>query len=93
MRASTHRARVLLRRVEAESRFGVKRSKFYELINEGLIPPPVRVGARVTAWPSDEVETVQSAFVAGASEDYIRDLVSDLVRARGTDAVRQEPAA
>lgn len=44
--------------------------------------PPVKVGARAVAWPSDEVDRWVMARVRGASDCEMRQLVTDLVAAR-----------
>jgi len=58
------------------------RSSFYEDIRAGLFPKGVAIGARARAWPSDEVDAVRDARIAGKSDDDIRALVKKLEAAR-----------
>lgn len=67
------------------------------LIREGLWTDPVPIGERSVGWPSDEVEAINTARVAGASADQIRALVQRLHAKRAErfaalDAALSEPA-
>jgi prophage regulatory protein len=61
----------------------------YENIKNGLLPPGVPIGqlrasgkpSRV-GWPSDEIEKILEARIAGRSDGEIRELVASLVAAR-----------
>jgi prophage regulatory protein len=59
--------------------FGISKSNLYNRINDGLITPPVSIGARAVAWPSNEIESLIAAQIAGKSEDEIRLLVKVLI--------------
>lgn len=72
----------LLRRPEVEARYGRGRSSIYSDISGGLFVPPVLAGKRCSAWPSDEVDAIIAARIAGKTEDEIRALVRKLVAAR-----------
>jgi prophage regulatory protein len=72
----------LLRIGHIQQRLGIGRTLTYEWVSEGLLPPPVRIGERLTAWPEHEIDAVITARTAGASEDEIRKLVARLVAAR-----------
>jgi prophage regulatory protein len=61
------------------------RSAHYRDIASGLYPPPVRLGARCSAWPEHEVDIVLRAQIAGASSDGLRALVTRLIAERRTD--------
>jgi prophage regulatory protein len=39
---------------------------------------PVKLGARAAAWPSDEVEAIVQARIAGAKDADLRKLVDKL---------------
>lgn len=60
---------------------GRSRSQCYVEINEGLMPPPVRIRGR-TAWPAYELDALNRAEIAGASDDEIRALVRQLLQQR-----------
>ena len=45
-------------------RTGLSRSTIYSLIQRGQFPQPIRLGARASAWNSDEVEAWQRERLA-----------------------------
>jgi prophage regulatory protein len=57
---------------------GCSRSYIYQLINEGLWPKSVRLGARAVGWPEREVSAVCEARIAGQSNEEIRRLIEQL---------------
>lgn len=59
------------------------KAQTYALINNGLFPPPVKIG-RKSVWPENEVEAVVAARIAGASVDELRQLIENLVAQRRT---------
>lgn len=55
----------LLRRHEVEGLIGLKRSKLYQMIREGLFPAPVKLTDRAVAWRASEVSAwIKSREVA-----------------------------
>lgn len=50
----------------------------YNGVREGLFPKPVKIGQRASGWPEDEVDAVNTARIAGASKEQIRELVKQL---------------
>lgn len=74
----------LLREPEARSLAGgMARTTFRDQIRAGELPPPVKVSERCSAWLASELEACNRARVRGESRAAIRELVADLVRARG----------
>jgi len=63
-------------------RTGKPKSTVYREIGDGLLPPPVRIGERASAWPDDEIDAINLARLRGKSNDEIKQLVVDLVAAR-----------
>ena len=63
-------------------RTGKPKSTVYRDIGDGLLPPPVRIGERASAWPDDEIDAINLARLRGKSNDEIKQLVADLVAAR-----------
>lgn len=57
------------------------RSAGYKAQNEGLLPPPIRVG-KASTLPSDELQAIIDARVAGWTDDRIKALVRRLQEAR-----------
>jgi len=53
-------------------------ASIYNAINAGLFTKPVRIGQRSVGWPSDEVQAINAARIAGKTETEIRELVSRL---------------
>lgn len=58
------------------------RSSIYRDIDNGLFTPPVRLAANSAAWPEHEVDAIDRARLAGASDDDVRALVTLMVCAR-----------
>jgi prophage regulatory protein len=63
-------------------RFGISKSTLHNRVNDGLITPPISIGARAVAWPSNEVESIVNAQIAGKSPEEIRLLVKILIEKR-----------
>jgi len=57
---------------------GKSRSALYRDISKGLFTLPVNIGGERVAWPGYEVEAIKNARIAGADDDAIKALVSDL---------------
>jgi prophage regulatory protein len=49
----------------------------------GLLPKPLHLGPRITAWPKAEIDAVIEARSRGATELQIKALVLDLHKQRG----------
>ena len=67
----------------------VGRSSFYSGVSRGLWPSPVRISARCSAWPEEEIDEILRARVAGASDAAIRHLVEDIHARRGRSYLSQ----
>lgn len=65
---------------------GRSRTSIYRDIAAGLFTPPVVIGSRAVAWPSDEIEALNAARAAGMSGHEIRVLVERLIEARKSKA-------
>jgi prophage regulatory protein len=74
--------RTILRMPAVKSESGLSRSTIYLRVSQGLWTKPVSLGARAVGWPSDEVDVLNAARIAGKSDDEIRELVSKLEAAR-----------
>lgn len=61
---------------------GRGRSSHYLDIKQGLFTKQVQLGANCVGWPAHEVDAINSARLAGKSEDEIRKLVDRLESAR-----------
>lgn len=63
---------------------GCGKTTLYKRVSEGIFPPPVHYGDRISAWPLHEVKAVCEAILKGESEESLRNLVADLVRMRSS---------
>ena len=63
------------------------RTTLYKQIEEGLMPPPVKLSENTIAFPESEINAIISARIAGKTPDEIRQLVAQLVADRQTKAV------
>jgi prophage regulatory protein len=53
-------------------------ASIYNAIKAGLFTKPVQIGQRSVGWPSDEVQAINAARIAGKPEAEIRELVKRL---------------
>ena len=53
-------------------------ASIYNAIKAGLFTTGVAIGQRSRGWPSDEVQAINAARIAGKSDDEIRELVKRL---------------
>ncbi len=53
-------------------------TSIYAAIQRGLFTTPVHIGLRSVGWPSEEVQAINSARIAGQSDTEIRALVEHL---------------
>lgn len=74
--------RTILRMPSVKSESGLSRSTIYLRVSQGLWTKPVSLGARAVGWPSDEVDALNNARIAGNTDDEIRTLVAKLEAAR-----------
>ena len=74
--------RNILRIPDVKGASGLSRSTIYLRISQGLWTKPVSLGPRAVGWPSDEVEAINTARIAGKTDDEIRVLVTKLEAAR-----------
>jgi len=72
----------ILRLSGVKAQTGYSRSTIYLRISQGLWPYPLRLGTRSVGWPASEVAAINSARIAGRTDDEIRDLVVRLQAAR-----------
>ena len=53
-------------------------ASIYTAIKAGLFTKPVQIGQRSVGWPSNEVQAINAARIAGKSETEIKELVNRL---------------
>ena len=74
--------RTILRIPAVKLESGLSRSTIYLRIAQGLWTKPVSLGARAVGWPSDEIEAINSARIAGKTDEEVRVLVAKLEESR-----------
>jgi prophage regulatory protein len=74
----------ILRVKQVMSRTGNAKSTLYLRIQEGTLPKPVSIGPRAVGWPSDEIDEIIAARIAGKTDEDILVLVAKLEVARKT---------
>jgi prophage regulatory protein len=77
-----HLRAALLRLKQVQALTGDSRSAVYEKRKAGLLPEPIAIGPRARATPEYEIEAINRARIAGATDDEIRELVQRLHKAR-----------
>ena len=55
----------LLRLPQVLDRVGYKRSRFLDLVRQGVFPKPVRLGARAVAWPESVIDALVDRLASG----------------------------
>jgi prophage regulatory protein len=53
-------------------------ASIYTAIRAGLFPTGVAIGRRSKGWPSNEVQAINAARIAGKTDEQIRELVKVL---------------
>ena len=70
------------RKPATAAKFAIGFTLLNSKINDGLMPPPISLGARAVGWIDQELDQVLAAMIAGKSQDQIKTLVSHLVDQR-----------
>jgi len=68
----------IMRRNAVKQSTGLANSTLYLRIQQGLFTKPVSLSARAVGWPSNEVEAIIAARIAGKTDDEIKVLVLKL---------------
>lgn len=71
-----------IRASTAQSALALPKSSFYAHIEEGLLPPPIRLGKRSVGWLESEINAVIRARIQNQSDDEIKALVQQQIRKR-----------
>ena len=54
----------LLRLPQVLDRIPYKRSRFLELVQQGVFPKPVKIGPRAVAWPESVIDALVSRLAS-----------------------------
>ena len=71
-----------LRPRQLAANLGTCKATIYRDVSSGLLPPPIKLGRRASAWPESEIIAIMRARAAGKSTDAQRDLVQRILAAR-----------
>ncbi len=72
-----------IRLPEVKKRSGYRsHASIYNLVRDGLFTKPIKIGMRSVAWPDYEVDSINTARLAGYSEEQLRAHVVELHRHR-----------
>ena len=72
----------LVREPERRDFTGIPTSSWYDLVENGLAPPAVKLSKFTAAWPFSELVALNAARIASKSDDEIRKFVKRAVAAR-----------
>ena len=75
----------ILRNSNVRQLFNICKSTVNNRVRDGLLPPPISLGARAVGWVQLECETVLAAMIAGKSPEEIKLIVNKLVTKRNSD--------
>lgn len=73
---------IIIRKHEISAQAGISKSTLNNRIKDGLMPPPISLGARAVGVYQHEITAVIAAMGAGKSVDEIRELVISLTAKR-----------
>lgn len=65
METARQRPERLLRLPQVLDRVGYKRSRFLDLVRQGVFPKPVKLGSRAVAWPESVIDDLVDRLAAG----------------------------
>lgn len=72
----------LLRLSQVKEKTGLGTTSIYTRVKDGLLPPPIKITERCSAWPEHEIDAINHALIAGRDMAEIRTIVRDLVADR-----------
>lgn len=79
----------LERTMDAFERLGIRKTRGYDLIKNGLFPEPISRFERPSRVPKHEVDEVLAASIAGYSDEEIKLLVLQMRERRYTGKIRK----
>lgn len=78
----------LIRKSQVQERYSCGKTLCQNKINEGLIPPPLKLGSRGVAFYEQEINATLAVTIAGYTDEQIKQFVRDLV-AKRKDLLKQ----
>ena len=74
--------KTILRLPSVKTESGLSRSTLYLRITQGLWTKPISLGGRSVGWPASEVTALNTARIAGKTDEDVRVLVRSLEAGR-----------
>lgn len=78
----------LIRKDQVQTRYACGKTLCQSKINEGLIPPPLKLGSRGVAFYEQEINATLAVTIAGYTDEQIKQFVRELV-AKRKDLLKQ----
>lgn len=78
----------LIRKDQVQTRYACGKTLCQNKINEGLIPPPLKLGSRGVAFYEQEINATLAVTIAGYTDEQIKQFVRELV-AKRKDLLKQ----
>tara|TARA_Y100000782_G_C10188104_1_gene268113 strand:- start:8464 stop:8745 length:282 start_codon:yes stop_codon:yes gene_type:complete len=72
----------LIRKDKAQATYACGKTLFQQKINEGLVPPPIKLGLRAVAFYEQEINATLAVTIAGYTDEQIKEFVKGLVAKR-----------
>ncbi|ADT69071.1 MULTISPECIES: helix-turn-helix transcriptional regulator [Pseudoalteromonas] len=72
----------LTRKEQARPLWACGKTLFQQKINDGLIPPPIKIGKRGVAFYKYEINATLAVTIAGYNDEQIKEFVRELVAKR-----------
>jgi prophage regulatory protein len=64
------------------ARRGCQKTQLYREIKRGVVTPGIKKGLKWVVWPAYEIDAINRAEIAGATQDELRALVRQLLEQR-----------
>ena len=72
----------ILRKPDVIASTNLSKSTLYNRIKDGLMPPPISLGARAVGFIASEIEAVIQAWCEEQTPEQIKALVQELIQQR-----------
>ena len=72
----------ILRKPDVIASTNLSKSTLYNRIKDGLMPPPISLGARAVGFIASEIEAVIQALCEEQTPEQIKALVQELIQQR-----------
>lgn len=72
----------ILRKPDVIASTNLSKSTLYNRIKDGLMPPPISLGARAVGFIASEIEAVIQALCEEQTPEQIKALVQELIKQR-----------